>query len=83
MRMLPCPIPVYPSGEEFLQLHPYGEETFPSLSPNGGIPHGNLGLGPLPYLVVCGSAPSRDGNGYKPAGFCRPKPVPVKNIYAH
>jgi hypothetical protein len=25
----------------------------------------------------------RDGNGYKPAGFCRPKPVPVKNIYAH
>jgi hypothetical protein len=27
--------------------------------------------------------PIRDGNGYKPAGFCRPKPVPVKNIYAH
>jgi hypothetical protein len=25
----------------------------------------------------------RDGNGYKPAGFYRPKPVPVKNIYAH
>jgi hypothetical protein len=25
----------------------------------------------------------RDGNGYKPTGFCRPKPVPVKNIYAH
>jgi hypothetical protein len=25
----------------------------------------------------------RDGNGYKSAGFCRPKPVPVKNIYAH
>jgi hypothetical protein len=26
---------------------------------------------------------TRDGNGYKPAGFCRPKPVPVKNIYTH
>jgi hypothetical protein len=26
---------------------------------------------------------SRDGNGYKPVGFCYPKPVPVKNIYAH
>ena len=25
---------------------------------------------------------TRDGNGYKPAGFCRPKPVPVKNIHA-
>jgi hypothetical protein len=25
----------------------------------------------------------RDGNGYKPAGFCYPKPVPVKNIYTH
>jgi hypothetical protein len=24
-----------------------------------------------------------DGNGYKPAGFCYPKPVPVKNIYTH
>jgi hypothetical protein len=24
-----------------------------------------------------------NGNGYKPAGFCRPKPVPVKNIYAY
>jgi hypothetical protein len=23
----------------------------------------------------------RDGNGYKPAGFCYPKLVPVKNIY--
>ena len=29
------------------------------------------------------SRKTRDGNGYKPAGFCRPKPVPVKNIYAH
>jgi hypothetical protein len=29
------------------------------------------------------NATARDGNGYKPAGFCRPKPVPVKNIYAH
>jgi hypothetical protein len=28
-------------------------------------------------------APNRDGNGYKPVGFCRPKPVPVKNIYTH
>jgi hypothetical protein len=26
---------------------------------------------------------TRDGNGYKPAGFCYPKPVPVKNIYTH
>jgi hypothetical protein len=26
---------------------------------------------------------SRDGNGYKPAGFCYPKPVPMKNIYTH
>jgi hypothetical protein len=26
---------------------------------------------------------TRDGNGYKPVGFCRPKPVPVKNIHAH
>ena len=26
---------------------------------------------------------TRDGSGYKPAGFCHPKPVPVKNIYAH
>jgi hypothetical protein len=26
---------------------------------------------------------TRDGNGYKPAGFCHLKPVPVKNIYAH
>jgi hypothetical protein len=26
---------------------------------------------------------ARDGNGYKPAGFCYPKPVPVKNIYTH
>jgi hypothetical protein len=26
---------------------------------------------------------SRDGNWYKPAGFYRPKPVPVKNIYVH
>jgi hypothetical protein len=25
----------------------------------------------------------RDGNGYKLVGFCHPKPVPVKNIYAH
>jgi hypothetical protein len=30
------------------------------------------------YLNVLG-----DGNGYKPAGFCYPKPVPVKNIYTH
>jgi hypothetical protein len=29
------------------------------------------------------SADHRDGNGYKPAGFYRPKPIPVKNIYAH
>jgi hypothetical protein len=26
---------------------------------------------------------ARDGNGYKPVGFCYPKPVPVKNIYTH
>jgi hypothetical protein len=26
---------------------------------------------------------SRDGNGYKPARFYRPKPIPVKNIYTH
>jgi hypothetical protein len=25
----------------------------------------------------------RDGNGYKPAGFCYPKLVPVENIYTH
>jgi hypothetical protein len=29
------------------------------------------------------SSRTRDGNGYKPAGFCYPKPVPVKNIYTH
>jgi hypothetical protein len=28
-------------------------------------------------------SPTRDGNGYKPIGFCYPKPVPVKNIYTH
>jgi hypothetical protein len=34
-------------------------------------------------LLLLSSLSVRDGNGYKPAGFCRPKPVPVKNIYAH
>jgi hypothetical protein len=29
------------------------------------------------------SLPARDGNGYKPVGFCYLKPVPVKNIYTH
>ena len=34
-------------------------------------------------LVSLPISTTRDGNGYKPAGFYRPKPVPVKNIYAH
>ena len=37
---------------------------------------------PWPVLGSSGLIP-RDGNGYKPAGFCYPKPVPVKNIYTH
>jgi hypothetical protein len=34
-------------------------------------------------IDMCSCVATRDGNGYKPAGFCYPKPVPVKNIYAH
>jgi hypothetical protein len=40
----------------------------------------------VPRPTCQGSAPlyvPRDGNGYKPVGFCYPKPVPVKNIYTH
>jgi hypothetical protein len=44
----------------------------------GGLVAGAVALGTLAVW-----ASSRDGNGYKPAGFCRPKLVPVKNIYVH
>jgi hypothetical protein len=36
----------------------------------------------VPNSIITNNG-TRDGNGYKPAGFCRPKPVLVKNIYAH
>ena len=49
-----------------------------------------LQVGSRAYLVdfanksckKCGTL-TRDGNRYKPAGFCHPKPVSMKNIYAH
>lgn len=42
-----------------------------------------LGWLPRPQLLSCLLGTHRDGNGYKPVGFCRPKLVPVKNIYTH
>jgi hypothetical protein len=40
---------------------------------------------PLPdpdmFIDIINPDEYRDGNGYKPAGFRYPKPVPVKNIY--
>jgi hypothetical protein len=35
------------------------------------------------YTTSDDEGSSRDGNGYKPTGFCHSKPVPVKNIYVH
>jgi hypothetical protein len=38
------PISVYPSGKNFPHLYPRGRRNYPSLSSNGGIPRGELGI---------------------------------------
>jgi hypothetical protein len=50
--MLPHPRPRLPVGGELFPIYiPVGEETFPSPSPNRGIPRGESGIGsPLPSL---------------------------------
>jgi hypothetical protein len=80
------------SSSNPLHIHDSQIEMATRISPSGNglpspSPRGQKFPVPVPVpvgeFIPVGNPAGRDGNGYKPAGFCYPKLVPVKNIYTH